>query len=59
MAESTDPVGELADSMEGMGTQDDRALTENDEDDLVDPWKVESKSAKGVDYDKLISKYRD
>ena len=26
------------------------------EEDVVDPWKVESKSAKGVDYDKLISR---
>ena len=25
------------------------------EDDRVDPWNVESKSTKGVDYDKLIS----
>ena len=25
--------------------------------DVVDPWKVESKSAKGVDYDKLIGKF--
>ena len=25
--------------------------------DVVDPWTVESKSAKGVDYDKLISKF--
>ena len=29
------------------------------DDDVVDPWKVESKSAKGVDYDKLIRKYID
>ena len=27
-----------------------------DEDDFVDPWNVESKSDKGIDYDKLISK---
>lgn len=27
------------------------------EDDIVDPWKVESKSAKGVDYDKLIKRF--
>ncbi len=31
---------------------------EQDDDDFVDPWKVESKSAKGVDYDKLISKLK-
>lgn len=32
--------------------------TENqgEEDDIVNPWEVASHSAKGVDYDKLISK---
>jgi len=30
---------------------------EEEEEDIVDPWKVESKSAKGVDYDKLIQKF--
>ena len=29
----------------------------DDEEDQVDPWSVTSKSAKGVDYDKLISTY--
>lgn len=28
-----------------------------DEDDVVDPWNVCSKSKTGIDYDKLISKY--
>ena len=28
-----------------------------DDDDFVDPWNVESKSDKGIDYDKLISKF--
>ena len=28
----------------------------DDDDDFVDPWNVRSKSSKGVDYDKLISK---
>ncbi len=32
--------------------------TDQDE-DIVDPWKVTSKSAKGVDYDKLISKFKE
>jgi len=31
-------------------------LDENDA-DVVDPWEVKSKSAKGVDYDKLIQKF--
>lgn len=30
---------------------------DTDADDVVDPWKVESKSAKGVDYDKLIKRF--
>lgn len=29
----------------------------NDDDDVVDPWNVCSKSKTGIDYDKLISKY--
>ena len=28
-----------------------------DDDDVVDPWNVESKSDKGIDYDKLIKKF--
>ena len=36
----------------------ERAVADGqEEEDVVDPWKVESKSAKGVDYDKLISKW--
>jgi len=31
-------------------------LQENDA-DVVDPWEVKSKSAKGVDYDKLIQRF--
>jgi len=27
------------------------------DDDVVDPWEVKSKSAKGVDYDKLIQRF--
>lgn len=27
----------------------------NDDEDIVDPWNVVSKSEKGIDYDKLIS----
>lgn len=30
---------------------------EEEAEDIVDPWKVESKSAKGIDYDKLIRKF--
>ena len=29
-----------------------------EEDDFVDPWNVVSKSATGLDYDKLISKFK-
>lgn len=28
-----------------------------DDDDVVDPWNVESKSDKGIDYDKLIKRF--
>ena len=31
--------------------------TEEEEEDVVDPWTVSSKSEKGVDYDKLIRKF--
>ena len=35
----------------------DREVADGEEDeDIVDPWKVVTKSAKGVDTDKLISK---
>lgn len=30
---------------------------ENQEEDIVDPWNVQSKSETGVDYDKLIGTY--
>ena len=42
-------VKEIAAELENCKTED--------EDDFVDPWKVESKSAKGVDYDKLIKRF--
>ena len=38
-------------------TSDDPAINNNqevEEEDIVDPWTVSSKSDKGVDYDKLI-----
>ena len=35
-----------------VGTEDDTAAPEED---IVNPWSVQSSSAKGVDYDKLIS----
>ena len=31
---------------------------EETEDDVVDPWNVTSTSDKGIDYDKLISKFK-
>ena len=34
----------------------DKENNENEEEDIVDPWTVSSKSDKGVDYDKLIGK---
>lgn len=35
----------------------DLTVNTTDEDDVVDPWTVTSKSEKGIDYDKLISEY--
>ena len=37
-----------------MGHQEENG--DSKEDDFVDPWNVTSKSATGVDYDKLIGK---
>ena len=51
---------EVAGKMEEVKVGDAPAAVNNgleEDDDVVDPWKVESKSAKGVDYDKLISKH--
>lgn len=36
----------------------DTGAGDADNDDFVDPWNVVSKSATGVDYDKLISKFK-
>ena len=35
--------------------KDLKIADDEQEDDIVDPWSVASKSTKGVDYDKLIS----
>lgn len=51
MTETQSPV-----EVENCQTTDGNVATEDD-DDIVDPWKVESKSAKGVDYDKLIKRF--
>ena len=32
------------------------SAADGEEEDIVDPWTVSSKSDKGVDYEKLISK---
>lgn len=42
--------------LEIRGGQVNGAKEENDE-DVVDPWNVVSKSQTGIDYDKLISKF--
>ncbi|XP_074654756.1 tryptophan--tRNA ligase, cytoplasmic-like [Tubulanus polymorphus] len=50
----------VAASSESPPAPDMNSLTVNDnqeEDDVVDPWNVTSKSAKGVDYDKLIKRF--
>ncbi len=55
-ADAGDGLAEDVKACELDGIQEPRKVEEEDDDDFVDPWKVESKSAKGVDYDKLISK---
>ena len=46
-------VNELKIGLDGDALQNDKG----EEEDVVDPWTVASSSAKGVDYDKLISKF--
>ena len=45
--------------VDGDGKLDNSAAASkvDDDDDFVDPWNVESKSAKGIDYNKLISMF--
>lgn len=38
------------------GNKTDTGTVAEEEEDIVDPWNVTSKSLTGVDYDKLISK---
>lgn len=42
--------------MEKMSLKDDDPAGDDEEEDVVNPWEVSTQSAKGVDYDKLISK---
>jgi hypothetical protein len=37
--------------------QQTEELSVKEEDDVINPWEVASKSDSGVDYDKLIGKY--
>lgn len=46
----------MAGKMDDLKVEDGPNVTEEDE-DVVNPWDVSSSSAKGVDYDKLISKW--
>lgn len=48
----TEPTQEMGD----MSIKDDK-MEAVEEDDIVNPWEVATSSAKGVDYDKLISKH--
>lgn len=43
--------GEIVNNVEALSIN-----VKNEDDDIVDPWTVASKSETGVDYDKLISK---
>ena len=49
--------GSVTEQMNELHVAATNGAAEDEEEDVVDPWKVESKSAKGVDYDKLISTY--
>ena len=50
---------DLPSKVEDMKVTENAAANADDDDDdqIVDPWHVETKSDKGVDYDKLISEY--
>ena len=48
----TEPTQEMGD----MSIKDEK-MEAVEEDDIVNPWEVATSSAKGVDYDKLISKH--
>lgn len=40
-----------------MSQEDNNVEVAGGDDDIVDPWNVQSKSETGIDYDKLISKF--
>jgi hypothetical protein len=42
--------------LEKMSLSEAPAVGGGEEEDVVNPWEVSTQSAKGVDYDKLISK---
>jgi len=49
---------DIKEKMENLHVEENSVVVNGEEDgeDIVNPWDVVSKSAKGVDYDKLISK---
>jgi hypothetical protein len=55
MAENMSEEMEKVDLDGDVANPEQKNDVENDDEDFVDPWNVESKSAKGIDYDKLIS----
>ena len=57
MAASGEETTSQLNNLEINNTENADKVHEEEEEDVVDPWKVVSKSAKGVDYDKLISKF--
>lgn len=46
----------MEEKLENLRVSGDGAPSD-EEDDIVDPWNVQSKSDKGIDYDKLISRF--
>lgn len=57
MAEVVEQELEKKLSLDENGAGAAAAPAVEDDDDIVDPWNVESKSDKGIDYDKLIKKF--
>lgn len=57
MAQAVEQELEKKLSLEENGSVAVPSAPVEDDDDIVDPWNVESKSDKGIDYDKLIKKF--
>lgn len=50
-------ASDTTEQLQNMKLDDTATTADMDDDDIVDPWTVQSTSAKGVDYDKLIKRF--